>query len=241
MALTPHIQRLPTPTVPVGKAALNRGGVVRFHVDDLGRAGITGSAAVLIDFTTMTLAVTPPVEGGRIYTVVQGKGRQTRSLQLKGPLHALGVDINRALGRYAVEVVDGRSVRINLPLDACQRGATAGGQSGLRRVLDRIVCDDWKFRVGAMGEGCFLQVAFTDRQGRPWRGRKWYVSRHAGDGEIVQTALKAILTAVEHEVRESFLFDGKAIFHPHHSIESLLAIADRIEHRPVSPTTEGHE
>ncbi len=36
----------------------------------------------------------------------------------------------------------------------------------------------------------------------PWRGRKWFLSDHMTDGEVVQTLLMATLAAIEHEVRE---------------------------------------
>lgn len=45
--------------------------------------------------------------------------------------------------------------------------------------------------------------------------------------ELVQTALKAVLTAVEHEVREQFLYRGRAIFNPHCDVEELVALCER--------------
>jgi hypothetical protein len=51
----------------------------------------------------------------------------------------------------------------------------------------------------------------------------------------VQTALLAVLTAVEHEVREYFCFDGSALFHPHHSIEALQCCVYDIDARPPIP------
>ncbi len=57
-----------------------------------------------------------------------------------------------------------------------------------------------------------------------WTGRKWYLSLHMTDGEIVQTALKACLTAAEHEIREQFKYKGQAIFDPHWDIEKLVEL-----------------
>lgn len=79
----------------------------------------------------------------------------------------------------------------------------------------------------------YLQVvdvnAIDNVTGAPtaWRGRKWLLSDHMTDGEIVQTAFKAILTAVEHEVRETFLYKGAAIFDPHYDIEKLVELRKR--------------
>lgn len=58
-----------------------------------------------------------------------------------------------------------------------------------------------------------------------WAGRRWLLSQHMTDGEIAQTILKAILTAVEHEVRELLKFDGLAIFNPHFGFDALLGLA----------------
>lgn len=57
-----------------------------------------------------------------------------------------------------------------------------------------------------------------------WRGRKWLLSEHMTDGEIVQTVFKAVLTAMEHEVRELFLYRGHSIFDPHYDIDKLVEL-----------------
>lgn len=55
----------------------------------------------------------------------------------------------------------------------------------------------------------------------PWRGRKWKLSRHMTNSEVVQTAFMATMAAVEHETREQFLYKGQPIFDPHYDIEQL--------------------
>jgi len=64
------------------------------------------------------------------------------------------------------------------------------------------------------------------------RGRKWLLSHHMTHSEVVQTAFKAVLTAVEHEVRESFTYKGCAIFGPHYDIERLVALC-KGDHKEV--------
>ena len=54
-----------------------------------------------------------------------------------------------------------------------------------------------------------------------WRSRRWLLSEHMTQGEIVQTAFKACMTAIEHEFRETFLFDGHSVFDPHYDIAKL--------------------
>jgi len=58
-----------------------------------------------------------------------------------------------------------------------------------------------------------------------WRGRKWRISAHMTDREIVATAFQAVLSFMEHEVRESFLFHMKPIFGPHIPLDALLEAA----------------
>jgi len=54
-----------------------------------------------------------------------------------------------------------------------------------------------------------------------WKGRKWVITTHMTDGEIIQTIFKAILTAAEHELRETFLVAGRPILDPHYDLEKL--------------------
>lgn len=49
----------------------------------------------------------------------------------------------------------------------------------------------------------------------PWTGRKYVLSQRATISEIIQTALLAYLTALEHEAREQFTWRGVRVFDPH--------------------------
>lgn len=116
----------------------------------------------------------------------------------------------------------------------------------LKLIVSAIEFQDWHFTVGEMtrngSPGFYLQVYFwaADNEGnRPemtrQNGRPWYVSSWATPAEVVQTALKAVLTALEHEAREQFLYQGKAIFGPHLDLQALLQMADRKVYRePVA-------
>ncbi len=55
--------------------------------------------------------------------------------------------------------------------------------------------------------------------------RKWYLSEHMTESELVQTALKCVLTAIEHEAREQFKYKGQAIFGPHFNVNDLVELA----------------
>lgn len=108
----------------------------------------------------------------------------------------------------------------------------------VRKVLIDVKFRDWQILVGDMNDGAYISVAFYADEAVPipnsgvWlnklalqKGRKWYVSAHATKSELVQTALLAILTAIEHEVREEFTYRGHAIFGPHFHIDTLRELA----------------
>lgn len=63
----------------------------------------------------------------------------------------------------------------------------------------------------------------------PWKGRRWSLSIHMTAGEIVQTAFKALLTAIEHEAREQFKYKGVAVLAPHFDVDALVANADELQ------------
>jgi len=56
-----------------------------------------------------------------------------------------------------------------------------------------------------------------------WKGRKWRLSAHMTDMEVVATAFKAVLTALEHEARELFQVDGVALMDSHRDLERTIA------------------
>lgn len=98
-------------------------------------------------------------------------------------------------------------------------------------VLSRVsLPHGWVLLVRKDGNRDYLQI--EDRAAAcnvtgaplPWRGRKWFLSPHMTDGEIVQTAFAATMAAVEHETRETFTYRGHAIFDPHYDIERLVEL-----------------
>jgi hypothetical protein len=55
--------------------------------------------------------------------------------------------------------------------------------------------------------------------------RKWLLSEHMTESELVQTAFKCVLTSIEHEAREQFKYKGQAIFGPHFNVRDLVELA----------------
>lgn len=56
--------------------------------------------------------------------------------------------------------------------------------------------------------------------------RKWRISPHMTETEIVRTAFKAIEAAVIHETQEDFTYRGLAVYNPHFDINVFLEAAD---------------
>ncbi len=104
-----------------------------------------------------------------------------------------------------------------------------------RAILEYVRYKDWTFVVGDEPD-FYLQVRFRagDTAGgavSEWSGRKWRLSGHMTKSEVVQTALKAVLTAEEHEAREKFLYQGRAVYGPHVSVDELWWACERKEVR----------
>lgn len=111
----------------------------------------------------------------------------------------------------------------------------------IRAILNKCQFNDWRFDLKKDQESgrLYLQVAAQGKcnvTGEPWQwsGRKWFISRYMTKSEIVQTTFKAVLTAIEHESREQFKYDGVSIFDPHYDVDKLVALrqtADALDER----------
>lgn len=108
-------------------------------------------------------------------------------------------------------------------------------------ILERLEFRDWRFHLDWNPRQPWLQVQFVAPDaddGTPTlqKGRKWMLSAYMTPSEIVTTALKAVLAAVEHEAREDFLYAGRRLFGPHIDIDALCEVADRTDSRTPIPT-----
>lgn len=110
-------------------------------------------------------------------------------------------------------------------------------------LVARLEYKDWRIHVrtdaGADGtppSRAYLQVRFMAACHRTGareirHGRKWMLSPHMTDSEVVQTAFKACLAAEEHECREAFKYRGQPVFGPHLDVDWL---ADTMRERDVT-------
>lgn len=104
----------------------------------------------------------------------------------------------------------------------------------VKRVFDLLarvsMPNNWKILTDSANGRMYMQIACPNGtcnysgEGFAWKGRKWFLSEHMTDGEIVQTALMACLAASEHEIREQFKYRGVSIFDPHYDIERLVEL-----------------
>lgn len=95
-------------------------------------------------------------------------------------------------------------------------------------LLDQVKFRDWVFCVEYVGTTplLYLVIGFSapcavTGEVKTQRSRKWLLSPHMTDGEVVQTAWLAVQVALEHEAREDFKFREAAIFGPHFDIGLL--------------------
>jgi hypothetical protein len=56
-------------------------------------------------------------------------------------------------------------------------------------------------------------------------GRWWLVPNDVTESGVVKTAYKAAMLILEHELMESFRYEGVRLFDPHHDVEDLRVAA----------------
>lgn len=68
-----------------------------------------------------------------------------------------------------------------------------------------------------------------------WHGRKWYLSEHMTDDEVVKTAYAAFEATVKHEILEGFKINGIPLFNPHVNYQALLSISNQeVSREPIT-------
>ncbi len=97
-------------------------------------------------------------------------------------------------------------------------------------IIRQIQFDPWAIVLGKDGDRYYLQVqsdeGICNVTGAPmsWKGRKWPLSPHMTETEVVNTAFLAVLGAMQHEVCEKFFYKGVTVYDPHIRIEDRVAI-----------------
>ncbi len=85
----------------------------------------------------------------------------------------------------------------------------------------------------------FIQVTYKAKCNKTgkmqeWHGRKWYLSDHMTNDEVVKTAYAAFKATVEHEIMEGFKINGVVLFNPHVNYLSLIKISNQeVSREPI--------
>lgn len=116
----------------------------------------------------------------------------------------------------------------------------------VNKIISLIQYKDWKFVVLTKGDGFLIQVQFmgedTDGSGQMelQKCRKWFISQHSGDSEIIRSCFLAIRQAEEHELCERFLYKGQQIYNPHLDMDRMadFITAKPFEVRPQNLLTD---
>lgn len=109
----------------------------------------------------------------------------------------------------------------------------------IREIVARCAYPGFEFKVDADGDieqlypwcqiVCHEGVDTTTGQPASWTGRKWKLSFHMTDTEVVQTVWAAVQRAIIHETCELFKFKGAAIYDRHLDVHLLADLALRGE------------
>lgn len=104
--------------------------------------------------------------------------------------------------------------------------------------IDQVQFRDYAFFIVQRKDCLYLQASFVERcikknTAEIQYTRQWMLHPDMTNSEFVQTALKLVLTSVEHEARENFQYRGLPIFGPHYNVDTLHSICNpsNMEHR----------
>lgn len=110
----------------------------------------------------------------------------------------------------------------------------------VKNIVNRISAEcfgtQFKIRVEHDNEfengRVFLQITYhapcaETKEAKEWHGRKYYLSKHMTDDEIVKTTYVAFESCIKHEIMEGFRVDGITLFNPHINFEELIKISHK--------------
>ncbi len=97
-------------------------------------------------------------------------------------------------------------------------------------ILDSIIFLNYQFKITTSPRGeTYLQATYIDEdiytgKAEVQTTRRWLLSPHMTDSEVIQTAFKLCMTSMEHRTREAFTYKGARIFGPHFDVEDLVGL-----------------
>jgi hypothetical protein len=111
----------------------------------------------------------------------------------------------------------------------------------LNTILSNIKCFDRKFEVTDVvyGQdlGWHLQVTYYEADihtGKEelQKSRKWLISDHDTESDVVHTVFAAVMRSYDHVVQEHFTYYGRRVYSPHFDIAARMEMAARHEKYP---------
>jgi hypothetical protein len=105
----------------------------------------------------------------------------------------------------------------------------------IREIVSHIKFKDWKFRIDEKNGVPFMQIIFEGKCNitgvvETQYSRKWMLSYHMVNSEVVRTAYKAAEAAMLHEVEEAFTYKGARIYNPHMDLDEMVEFAKDKNH-----------
>jgi hypothetical protein len=93
------------------------------------------------------------------------------------------------------------------------------------KAIRLAILEDKKYGKRIYMQPFYLAPCTKTNSVEEWRGRKWYLTPHMLEDEVVKTAYAAFKAAVEHEIMEGFKYDGTVVFNPHTDFRKLMEVS----------------
>ena len=108
-------------------------------------------------------------------------------------------------------------------------------QQHFSKLIDAIDAEvfgtEFRARLGFDSDVFWVQLTYTI-DNAVFRCRKWRLSPHMLDDEIVKTIWLAFEVAVKHELLEGFRFNGERVFNPHTPFTKFIEASRTEAFRP---------
>jgi hypothetical protein len=101
----------------------------------------------------------------------------------------------------------------------------------VERIVAGVSFRDRRFRVLEKGDGFLVQLEYDEpcvETGEPklQRSRKWYVSPHSTETEVVETCWACVCRSQMHVAGEHFTYQGRRVYSPHFDVDARLELVD---------------
>ncbi len=98
----------------------------------------------------------------------------------------------------------------------------------IAEIINQCTYKKWSYILhDDVNEGLWLQLKWIERDCKnnietEQKSRKWKLSYHMCENELVRTYYKAVKCALEHELDEQFMFKNMPVFNPHINYSDIV-------------------